>query len=89
MIWADMKPHLRSLRKDQTVWGVVEESIAQQEVIINFGGDLVRVANKTGRNFRMGQRVLLRIVALQPLEFKLITRTSNGKIRRTSLDLTI
>ncbi len=68
-----MKPTLRSLRQNQ-VWAVVVEVIAQNEIIINFSGDLVRVQNQTERVLRAGQRVLVRIEEMNPLKLKLIYR---------------
>lgn len=83
-----MKPHLRSLRKGQEVWAVVEETIALNEIIINFSGDLLRVQNKTERNFRVGQRVLLQVHAVAPLKLKLIVRYAREK-SPNAVDLSI
>jgi hypothetical protein len=68
-----MKPSLRSLRKNQQVWAIVEECLVQNEVIINFSGDLVRVKNQTDKNLRAGQRVLVLIEELHPLKLKLVS----------------
>ena len=67
-----MKPHLRSLKRGQEIWALVEESMAGDELIINFSGDLVRVKNKTLRPFRVGQRVLLQVQSIFPLKLKLV-----------------
>jgi hypothetical protein len=81
------KAHLRSLKRGQQVWAIVQESIAQNEVIINFSGDLIRVQNQTQKPFRVGQRVLLKVESLQPLQFRLVTRTHSEM--SNSLDVTI
>ncbi len=83
-----MKPHLRSLKKGQEVWAVVEETIALNEIIINFSGDLLRVKNQTERNFRVGQRVLLSVHGVAPLKLKLIVRYGKEKSSRV-IDLSI
>ena len=83
-----MKPTLRSLRKGQEVWAVVEENLARDEVLINFNGDLVRVQNKTERIFRVGQRVLLQVRSVEPLKFSLITRLSQHRAS-SAIDLSI
>lgn len=84
-----MKPHLRSLKKNQEVWAVVEEIIALNEVIINFSGDLVRVQNKTERNFRVGQRVLLQVHSVTPLKLKLIVSVAQPIRSHSIIDLSI
>jgi hypothetical protein len=84
-----VKPHLRSLKKNQEVWAVVEEIIALNEVIINFSGDLVRVQNKTEKIFRVGQRVLLQVHSIYPLKLKLIMKTTRPARSSSVLDLSI
>lgn len=66
-----MKPSVRSLKLGQTVWALVEEHIAGGEVVINMSGDLLRVQNNTGRRFRFGERVQLRVTQLFPLTLAL------------------
>jgi hypothetical protein len=69
-----MKPSLRSLRRGQEVWALVEETIEGGEVVINFSGDLVRTENLTGKTLRPGQRVLLVVDSIHPLKLRLINR---------------
>jgi hypothetical protein len=83
-----MKLNLRSLKKGQEIWAIVEESIAGEELVINFSGDLIRVQNKTDRKFRSGQRVLLQIQSLQPLKLRLLLRTLKSR-SSNSLDVSI
>ena len=82
-----MKLSLRSLKKGQEIWAIVEESNAGEELIINFSGDLIRVQNKTDRKFRSGQRVLLQIQTLQPLKLRLLLRSL--KTRTHSIDVSV
>jgi len=84
-----LRPHLRSLKKGQEVWAVVEEIIALNEVIINFSGDLVRVQNKTEKNFRVGMRVLLQVHGVAPLKLKLVMGDSSQRSSKNAVDLTI
>jgi hypothetical protein len=83
-----VKPSLRSLKKDQEIWAIVEEPIAHDELIINFTGDLIRVQNKTERSFRAGQRVLLKVQSLSPLKLKLVFKSKSSRSSR-QIDLSI
>ena len=83
-----MKPQIYLLKAGQRVWAIVEETMAEGEVLINYNGDLVRVVNSTEKNFRSGERVQLEVEGLSPLRFKLVQlspRRPNG----TRLDCTI
>ena len=73
-----MKPYLKNLRLGQRVWALVEENIAQGEVIINFSGDLVRVLNQSLRPLRVGQRVLLQVEAISPIQLRLINKAAES-----------
>jgi hypothetical protein len=84
-----VKPNLRSLKKLQHVWAVVEETIAQNEVVINFSGDLVRVQNQTDRNLRAGQRVLLLVEEVHPLKLRLVNQKDQTRNFPYSLDVEI
>lgn len=84
-----MKPTLRSLKQHQLVWAVVEEVIAQNEVIINFSGDLLRVQNHTNRTLRAGQRVQLQIEEAFPLKLKLVEQKQRSEIFPHRIDLEI
>ena len=74
-----MKPAVLSLRFGQSVWAVVEESLAENELLINFGGDLMRVVNSTSRTFRTGERVQLFVEQVKPLRLKLIQQRSRSE----------
>lgn len=67
-----MKPIIKALRVGQKVWATIEESVDKDVLIVNFSGDLLRVANQTHRNFRTGQRVQLNVVSVEPLSFKFV-----------------
>ncbi len=84
-----MKPHLRSLKKGQQVWALIDDVIANEELIINFGGDLVRVQNKTERVLSSGQRFLLQVESVSPLKLKLLFKPLSGHRSNTHLDLSI
>lgn len=66
-----MKKIVPHLKMNQLVWALVEELISD-DLIVNFQGDLIRVANQSGRRFRPGQRIQLKVVAIEPLGFKLL-----------------
>lgn len=67
-----MKPILHSLKVGQKVWATVEEVLAQNEILVNFQGDLLRVSNQTSRSLRPGQRIQLSVTAVSPLGFQLM-----------------
>lgn len=84
-----MKPTLRNLKRGQQVWALVEESIAHNELVINFGGDLVRVQNQTDKALRAGQRVLVKISNLHPLQLQLVPTQIKDEIFPRTLDLQV
>lgn len=84
-----MKPVLRNLKLGQQVWAVVEEVIAQNEVVINFSGDLLRVKNQTNKNLRPGQRVQVQIEEIFPLKLKLVEQRLRSEIFPRQIDLEI
>lgn len=67
-----MKQTISSLSIGQKVWATVEELLEPNELIVNFDGDLLRVANRATRRFRPGQRIQLHVESTQPLNFKLV-----------------
>jgi hypothetical protein len=74
----------------QEVWAIVEESMSGDEVLVNFSGDLIRIQNETRKNFRIGERICLRVEAINPLQFKLISPAAGRtKIKRRPLDVSI
>jgi hypothetical protein len=82
-----LKPRLKLLRRGERIWAIVEEVQSLNQVVINFSGDLIRVSNESDRIFRVGQRVLLQVENVHPLQFKIITKTSLELSR--SLDVSI
>lgn len=79
-----MKFVLPQLKVDQKVWALVEEVVVDQNLIVSFQGDLIRVQNMSQRRFRPGQRLQLLVTSVEPLGFKLM------KTKRTfGLDISI
>lgn len=60
-----------SFRVGETVEARVHESLGDGDVIVSFSGDLLRLANRTGRSFREGDRVELEVTSENPLSFRL------------------
>ena len=83
-----MKPQIRNLRPGDRVWAIIEENLERRELVVNFGGDLIRILNGSDRVFRPGQRVLLLVESIGPLQFKLVTGNQIAS-RPSSLDLTV
>ena len=90
MIWGrTVKPRWRSLRRGERIWAVIEDILEQQEVIVNFGGDLLRVGNESHRILRPGQRVLLQVTDTAPFRFRLMSLSDLTRSLRPSLDINI
>ena len=66
-----MKFVLRDLKLGEALRARVEECLSGGELIINFGGDLLRVHNETGRELRVGDPVTLVVRGVSPLRFSL------------------
>jgi hypothetical protein len=69
-----MKQIIANLKLHDKVWATVEEILAQNDIIVNFQGDLIRVNNVSGRRFRPGQRIQLKVSSTHPLGFQLLDR---------------
>lgn len=80
-----MKRIVPHLKLEQKVWALVEEIIST-DLIVNFQGDLIRVGNQSGRRFRPGQRIQLKVIAISPLSFQLL---ESRQSRQTILGLDI
>lgn len=79
-----MKFVLPKLKLGQKLLARVEESLPGQELLLNCQGDLIRVANDTSQVFAKGQKITVRVTAVNPLQFKLVPQKS-----RHSLDISI
>jgi hypothetical protein len=82
-----MKRIIPQLKVDQKVWAIIEEVISEN-LIVNFQGDLIRVANQSGRRFRPGQRIQLMVTSISPLGFKLLD-SRNQTQSFSKLDISI
>ncbi len=78
---------LQSLKLGQKVWATVEEVLVQNEIIVNFQGELLRVSNQTFRSLRPGQRIQLAVTTVAPLGFQLME--SRKRERRHMVDFSI
>jgi hypothetical protein len=84
-----MKKGFQNLRLGQQVWAVIEDVVGGEAVIVNYGGELLRVVNTSTSLLRAGQRVLLRVQEIQPMKFKLVFPAVGQRARRGSLDFSI
>ncbi len=82
-----MKKVVPHLTVEQKVWALVEE-VNGLDLIVSFQGDLIRVGNQSGRRFRPGQRIQLKVVAVEPLSFKLLELRAEHPII-SKLDISI
>lgn len=84
-----MKQTLPQLALQQKVWALIEEVLDNEDLIVSFQGDLIRVQNQSGKKFRPGQRIQLKVTALEPLGFQLIDAKSPQATYYRKLDLNI
>ena len=66
-----MKFTLPKLRLGQTIEAKVTDQNRDGSLIVDFDGDLLRVVNQADFPIRIGQRVLLEVKALNPLQFRI------------------
>lgn len=83
-----MKFVVRDLKLGESLNGQVEEILSGDDLLINFGGDLLRVHNETRRPLRIGDSVTVVVRALEPLRFQLLEERSEQR-RRGHLDLSV
>jgi hypothetical protein len=86
-----LKPFISALKKDQTVWALVEEVLSVEEIIANFSGDLIRVVNHSGKNLKVGQRIQLHVDDVSPLRLSLVhfNRASTERTNSGGIDFSI
>ncbi len=84
-----MKQTLPQLTLDQKVWAIIEEVMTNDDLIVSFQGDLIRVQNQSSRKFRPGQRIQLKVTAVTPLAFQLIDTKSPNASYYSKLDLSV
>jgi|JI10StandDraft_1071094.scaffolds.fasta_scaffold2232863_1 hypothetical protein len=84
-----MKQSIHQLVLNQKVWSLIEEIMDNDDLIVSFQGDLIRVQNQSGRKFRPGQRIQLRVSSLAPLSFQLIDSRSPQASYFRKLDINI
>ena len=71
-----MKFVIGSLKVGDRIVGRVAEVIDATNIIISFGGDLIRVHNESRRSFKAGDKVDCYVTGTQPLAFRLIPTPS-------------
>lgn len=76
-----MNSRLKALKLGDTVSARVSEVLRSGDIIASFGGELLRVYNRTGRKFALNQEVTLEVKAVNPLAFQLyVQRRRHDKI---------
>jgi len=79
-----MKTTIHRLRIGDKVWAQVLELLSNEEMIVNFNGDLIRVRNESQKPLYVGDKVLVQAVAIRPLQFQIV---SEQKDRATRLNV--
>ncbi|QDK44156.1 hypothetical protein DOM22_02810 [Bdellovibrio sp. ZAP7] len=62
---------LKSLTKGQILHSIVEEKQSGADVLCNFNGNLLRIANRSGQPMEKGQSVRVQVKCADPLEFQI------------------
>ncbi len=83
-----LKRALQGLKLGDLVQGRVEEVMLSDDVLINFGGNLLRVHNETKRPFREGDSVTLIVKTVDPIRFQLLPDRGDQK-RRGVIDISV
>ena len=78
-----MKFTINRLKPGEVVSAEVVETVSNGELIVNFNGDLIRVANESQRKFAPKQSLQLRVMTVSPLSFQLVPEKPN----RQALDI--
>ena len=81
-----MGQYLEKLSIGEMVKAEVVELQSSTEVVVNFYGDLLRIQNKTGRPFKLGQQIDLIIVNVKPFKFSLANHSS---FRSSKLNISV
>jgi hypothetical protein len=68
-----MKMTVPGFRLGDVVRAKVVDVIPPEHFIIEFYGDLLRVKNQSRRRLKKGQSIQLRVRAVQPLEFQVLS----------------
>ena len=83
-----MKHVLRDLSVGESLSGDVQECLPGGDLIICFGGDLLRVHNETSHPFQPGECVTLVVRSIEPLGFQLIPDRAEQR-RRGRIDVSV
>jgi hypothetical protein len=66
-----MNPANLKLQINDVVSAQVVEAMAPDEYLVSVDGDLIRVKNTSGQKLNANAYVLLRVIAIKPLQFQL------------------
>ncbi len=66
-----MKNFLQKLAKGQCIQVDVIEIQSDRQILVSYRGELFRVKNTSGRRFQIGEKIMLVVSQLDPLEFSL------------------
>lgn len=83
-----MKFILRGLQVGESLHGQVAEILSEDEAIISFQGDPLRVRNETRRSLQVGDFVTFIVRAIEPLRLQLIPEREEQR-RRGRLNVSI
>jgi hypothetical protein len=66
-----VKNFLQKLAKGQCIQVDVIEIQSDRQILVSYRGELFRVKNTSGRRFQIGEKIMLVVSQLDPLEFSL------------------
>ncbi len=67
-----MKSFLQSLQKGQRLQVIVTEIQSDRQILVSYKGELFRVKDTSGKRFEIGEKIMLFVAQLDPLEFSLV-----------------
>ncbi len=80
---AKMKFVVDTLEIGEITLAQVTEVLSEEEVIMSFAGDLLRVQNFSRQKFQIGDIVKCRVTQTQPLRFELVNLSTSHPGRGT------
>jgi hypothetical protein len=73
-----MATSLQGLKKGETILAYVSEVLPDHWLIMNYEGQLVRVLNQSGHNYKVNDPIKLMVKNTSPVEFQIFYRAARS-----------
>ena len=83
---------IKSLKKGQKVEGKVNEVLPGGDVIVSFAGELLRLSNQTGVQFKNNESITLEVRQVSPIQFQIVRElgvSEKAKLGRARFDRSV